>query len=256
MSENTKTDQMRRRLRRTYGAAEPLVVPKERPEGVAHLSPAELVEKHSPLVRKLARRFTRSTGGVVDLEDLYSVGIIGLLQAQKTYDPAGGRAFHVFAEFRVRGAILDELRRRDPMSQSLRRKAKAMNAAVRDLTHELGRQPTELELAERMDLELSSLQSLRRDVQEKRMVEFEDNRITDLRALIARSKLPPEVLRLALVQAIGKLPQRLQQVVGLYYFQDMGLKQVGEILGVTEARVCQLHKKAVEQLKDVFERDE
>ncbi len=245
-----KTDQMRKRLRRVYGGASES---ENRDEGVSHMTPAELVRAHAGLVRKLARRLTRATGGVVELEDLFSVGIIGLLQAQKTYEPAGGRPFAVFAEFRVRGAMLDELRRRDPMSQSLRRKARGLETAVRNLTAQLGRIPTESEVAAHMNLELSALQTLRRDVQERRAVQFEDSRITDLRSVIVRSALPPAVLRVSLIQAMQTLPERLQQVIGLYYFQDMGLKQVGEILGVTEARVCQLHKQAVQRLRVAFQ---
>lgn len=225
-------------------------------EAVGHLSPEQLVDSHAGLVRKLARRYARATGGLVELDDLYSVGIIGLLQAQKTYEPKGGRPFPVFAEFRVRGAMLDELRRRDPMSQPLRRKARGLQAAVKKLTDKFQRPPTEQELAEHMEMDLSSLQSLRRDVQERRAVQFEETRqVTDLRSMIARSSMPQPQLRLALIQAVQKLPERLQQIIGLYYYQDMGLKEIGKILGVTEARVCQLHKQAVEKLRVVFDDD-
>lgn len=244
-----KTAQMRSRLRQRYGASAPT---SAAPEGVAHLTPTELVNAHAPLVRRLARRFVRSTGGAVDIDDLYSVGIIGLLQAQKTYDPGGGREFAVFAEFRVRGSMLDELRRRDPMSQSMRRKAKELNTAIRELTYRLRRTPTEPELAAELNLGLEALQDLRRDVQEQRAVVFEDNKITDLRSLMVRSNLPPAELRVGLIQGIKQLPERLQQIIALYYFEDMGLKQIGEILSITEARVCQLHKKAIDSLRHVF----
>ena len=134
----------------------------------------------------------------------------------------------------------------------MRRKAKNLNTAIRELTYRLGRTPNESELAAELNLSLDQLQGLRRDVQEQRAVVFEDNKITDLRSLMIRSNLPPAELRVGLMQGIKQLPDRLQQIVALYYFEDMGLKQIGEILGVTEARVCQLHKQAIDSLRRVF----
>ncbi|MCB9728872.1 MAG: RNA polymerase sigma factor FliA [Deltaproteobacteria bacterium] len=245
----TKPQSLRRKLNAAYAAAGggPTGGDDERP------TPEEIIAEHAGLVRRVARRFAHSSGGVVDVDDLISVGIMGLLQARENYDPAGGRPFRTYAEFRIRGAILDELRRLDPMSQPQRRKVRAYERAVAELANELGREPTEQEIADTLGISIEQLHTTRRELQQVRFVSTENDEMPDLRAELAATRIDRSTLRLILVDAIRQLPERHQQVLSLYYFQDMKLKEIGEILEVTEARVCQIHKAAVTDLRAVLE---
>jgi len=218
-------------------------------------SPEEAVRIYAPLVWQEARRYARSYGGVINVDDLISVGFIGLLQALESYNPEGGRAFKVFASFRIRGAILDELRKFDPMSQPARKKQRQLEAAASKLATQLGRVPTEEELSEFMEVDLKTLQSMRRELQAVRFVP-EDDMGEDLRASIASTETSQQSLRLLLVDGLTKLPERDQQVLALYYFHDLNLREIGEVLNVTEARVCQLHKAAVVKLRDLLQLDD
>lgn len=245
-----KTDQIRQHMLASYKSAA-----RKTGEPTNDLpSEDEAVRKYAPLVWRQARRYARSYGGVINVDDLISVGFIGLLQALKSYKPEGGRAFEVFAEFRIRGAILDELRKFDPMSQPARKKQRQLEAAASRLATQLGRVPTEDELAEFMEVDLATLQGMRRELQAVRFVP-EDDMGEDLRASIAATETSQQSLRLLLVDGLTKLPERDQQVLALYYFHDLNLREIGEVLDVTEARVCQLHKAAVEKLRDLLQLD-
>ena len=239
-----KSEQVRQQLQRAYGkAGAPAAATVERPPI------DDVIRDNAPLVRRIARRYGRVTGGALDVDDLISVGIMGLIQAHHNFDPSTGKPFRAYAEFRIRGAILDELRRVDPMSQPRRRKFRKFERAIAELAHELGRQPSEGELAEHLGVSLADLQTKRRDLQQIRFVPADGPEIDDIRVDLAGSKVDRSTLRLILTHAIEQLPERDQQVLGLYYFHDMKLREIGDILGVTEARVCQLHKAAVVKLR-------
>ena len=247
-----KPEHVRRQLTRAYGkagATRPAAVDEDRP-------PIEqVIQENTPLVRRVARRHARVTGGALDLDDLISVGIMGLIQAHNNFDSSTGKPFRVYAEFRIRGAILDELRRIDPMSQPRRRKVRKFEAAIAALANELGRRPSESELAEHLGLSLDQLQSMRQDLQQIRFVPADTTGVDDIRVDLANTRVDRQTLHLVLTNAIEQLVERDQQVLGLYYFHDMKLREIGEILGVTEARVCQLHKAAVQKLRVVLSDD-
>lgn len=206
-----------------------------------------VVREYAHLVRKIARRFARASGGAVDVEDLTSVGMMGLLDAHGRYDPAGGRSFEVYAEFRIRGAIIDEMRRMDPMSQPMRRKARAMMRIRQSLAQELGREPTSEEHAERMSVSLDEFHKMQNELQPQ--IHISDDGTLDICDNLAFSALDKVTMQSVVSKAISMLPERSQQVLALYYFQDLTLREIGEVLEVTEARVCQLHKEAVLQMR-------
>ncbi len=241
--------QVRQRLRSAYGRTSSQT---QHPTG---LSEAEAITEHADLVRRVARRYARVTSAVLELDDLISVGMMGLLQAHKSYDSAGGKPFRTFAEFRIRGAILDELRRVDPLSQPQRRKLRKMESASRRLSHRLGREPEEDELADAMELSLSELQDMRTALQQVTFVRSESSDLDDIRIDLRASQLDRGSLRVMLVDAIRHLPERDQQVLALYYLHDLRLREIGEIFEVTEARVCQIHKQAVVRLRAVLDED-
>ena len=245
-----KSTPTRERLRQTYGKGKK--APKRKKKADAATIEKVVIE-HIEQVRRISRRVARSTGGAIDADDLFSVGVIGLIQAHESYDSTGGRPFHVYAEYRIRGSMLDEMRRLDPMSQPMRKKSRTLEKAVNTLSHALNRPPTEQELADQMEISLADVQQLRREVHQHRFVVYEDTRIDDLRLSIAESGLTGPTGKVALADAISKLDERLQQVLALYYFHDLSLKEIGRVLEVTEARVCQLHKRAVVDLRKVLE---
>ncbi|MBD88766.1 MAG: RNA polymerase sigma factor FliA [Deltaproteobacteria bacterium] len=244
-----KSDPLRQHLLGAYKVAK-----RDASEGpTVDLPPVEeIVKTHAHLVWRQARRFARTSGGVLDVDDLVSVGLMGLIQAHSTYDPGGGRPFGTYAEFRIRGAILDELRRFDPMSQPARRKARSFDKAVAELANQLGREPDEDEMAEHLELSLDDLQKLRKDTQSVRFVTPDVLDFDDIREDLSRSKMNRADLRVVLVDALAKLEERDQQVLALYYFHDLNLREIGEVLSVTEARVCQLHKSAVVHLREIL----
>jgi RNA polymerase sigma factor for flagellar operon FliA len=205
-----------------------------------------VVTENAGLVRKVARRFVRASGGAVDMDDLTSVGMMGLIDAHNRYDPVGGRAFPVYAEFRIRGAIVDEMRRMDPMTQPMRRKARSLGKHRDRLSQELSRSPTSEEMAESMELSLSAYQTLEREVQPH--VFLGNDIIPDLSDDISTMPADKLVLKNVLGAAIGSLSERSQQVLALYYYEDLTLREVGTVLELTEARVCQIHKEAVSEM--------
>lgn len=213
-----------------------------------------VVRDYAGLVRRVARRMARATGGAVDLDDLTSVGVLGLIDAHQRYDPSGGRPFPVYAEYRIRGAILDELRRLDPMTQPMRRRARAMDKARRELATILGREPEDQELAEHMGVTLERVQTDRRELQPQSFVP--EDEVDDIRPDLAGGAADRASTKSALAAAIRTLPERQQQILALYYFEDLTLKEIGTILEVTEARVCQLHKVAVVALREQLTMDD
>lgn len=248
------TQGLREQLSRTYG----LGPPKRRAPGADGDSAVvdALVREHAHIVSRVARRIARRTGGAVDMDDLISAGMLGLIDAHGKYSPEGGRDFATYAEFRIKGSILDELRRMDPMSQPMRRKARAIEKARVALRNELGRDPADPELAERMQIEVEQLQRMVDEVQPMTFVGVNEVDFTDLRDELALARLDRTTLKATLVKAIATLPERTQQVLAMYYFHDLTLREIGEVLEVTEARVCQLHKEAVRRLRDFLEEAE
>jgi RNA polymerase sigma factor for flagellar operon FliA len=251
----TKRDQVRRKLKSAYTQSGKSAS-KPRQDRASQKELEQVIRDHSDLVNRIARRCARSLGGAIDVDDLTSVGTMGLIQAYNKYEPMEGKSFRSYAEFRVRGAILDEMRRIDPMSQPMRRKVRKFENSVNMLAHTLGRLPNEDELAEHLDVSLEEIHEMRRDLQQVRFIYSDDRDLDNLHDRIAKSKLDRQALRVVLVNALGLLEERDQQIIALYYFHDLRLREIGEVLDLTEARVCQLHKRAVDRLRVVLDEAE
>ncbi len=221
-------------------------------EGVAvsEEDPAELTKRYGHLVNLWARRYAGTSSGVIDWEDLVSVGMMGLLQAQKRFDSSVGKPFEVYAEFRIKGAILDELRRVDPYSQPQRRKVRKLNAALRDLSNELGREPDEAELAEFLGMSVAQVQELQTQAQALKFEAVEELDRHSLSNDIAVSGWSRADLEIGLARAISALDKRTQTILSLYYTEGLAMSEVAELLGVTEARISQLHSAAIRTLRE------
>jgi RNA polymerase sigma factor for flagellar operon FliA len=196
----------------------------------------------------------------VEIDDLIQVGMIGLNDALSRFDTGQGVQFETFATQRIRGAMLDELRGADWMSRSNRKQQRSIEAAVHRLEQKLGRAPLESEIAKEMGISLSDYQELLGKVRGTQLVYLEDmsgddgdqdyldRHVADKEA-DPLSQLNDHRLREALVAAIKTLPEREQYVMSMYYEQDMNLKEIAAVLGVTESRVCQLHSQSIARLR-------
>lgn len=219
-----------------------------------------MLKQYSPLVRRLAHQMIAKLPANVEIDDLIQVGMIGLTDALSRFDAEQGVQFETFATQRIRGAMLDELRGTDWMSRGNRKSQRDIEVAVRRLEHKLGRAPQESEIAKEMGISLTEYQDLLHKVRGTQLVYLEDmggdegdndylDRHVSEEGADPLSQLSDRRMREALIEAIKTLPEREQYVMSMYYEQDMNLKEIAAVLGVTESRVCQLHSQSIARLR-------
>jgi len=226
-----------------------------------HVATASIVEReallrrHLPLVHRLARRH-QATAPAADLDDLISWGAMGLLAAVERYDPARDTLFSTYAGFRIRGAILDQLRALDWVPRRVREKASAVERAAAALEARLGRPATEEELAAALAIPLPAYRTLAAEIAPVGMVSLDDSVDgSDERAALRDDGAGPLATLLRrerldqVAAAIATLPERDQLVLSLYYREELTMKEVGAVLGLTESRVSQLHARALARLR-------
>jgi RNA polymerase sigma factor for flagellar operon FliA len=219
-----------------------------------------LLLEHLPTVRYLARRIHERLPQHVELEDLVSAGVVGLIDALSKFDHTKQVQFKSYAQFRIRGAILDSLRTLDWSPRELRRKGRAVEEAIRAATHKQGRVPSEQEIAREMDLSLGEYQQLLGELKgleigSLQMERTEDSGDQEL-AYIAGSPEEDPLFRCLqgemkqrLTDAIEELPEKERMVLTLYYYEELTMKEIGLTLGVVESRVSQIHSSAVVRLR-------
>ncbi len=216
--------------------------------------------EHLPIVRFLARRIHERLPQHVDIEDLVSAGVVGLMDAFSKFDPAKKVQFRSYAQFRIRGAILDSLRTLDWSPRELRRKGRAVEEAIRVLTARMGHAPGEGEVAAEMALGLEEYQQLLGDLKgleigTLHMERNEDSGEEELAYVPGRPEEDPlfqclrSELEERLAEAIQNLPDRERLVMSLYYYEEMTMREIGLALGVVESRVSQVHASAVAHLR-------
>lgn len=220
----------------------------------------QLLKEHAPLVKKLAHQMKAKLPPSVEVDDLIQAGMIGLLDAVNRYEETHGAQFETYAVQRIRGAMLDELRGSDWMPRSMRQSMRKIEVAMTALQQRLGRAPNESEVAKQLKLSLSEYQDLLTDGGGHQLVYYEDfhegegnehfldRYCTDdtndpLKALMNTG------FRQAVMDAILALPEREKILMGLYYEQEMNLKEIGAVMGVSESRVCQLHSQAIARMR-------
>lgn len=222
----------------------------------------ELFDTYLPLVRSIVARIKINLPPHIDEQDLNSVGITGLINALKKYDPAQKKSFGSYAAMRIRGAILDELRRMDWMPRNARTNFKKLRKSVEELEQRLGRPAKEEEIRQEMGLTHKEYNQLMAEV---RPISFlpldnanasEDSESTDLYEVIpdenvtpVTSKMEKDELTQLVAERINQLPEVPRKVLAMYYFQDMRLAEIAEVFSLTESRICQIHSQAIISLR-------
>lgn len=223
------------------------------------LDKEQLVQRYAPLVKRIAFHLMARLPASVQVEDLVQNGMIGLLDAINRYESGHGAQFDTYAAQRVRGAMLDGLRENDWLPRGLRRDMRRIEQTITQLEQEQGRTPSERELAEAMDMSLADYQKMLQEARGHQLIYFEDLNEEGGESFLDRhltdhdanplQMLEDKNLRELLVQAIDVLPERERLMMALYYEQDLNLREIGEVMGVTESRVCQLHSQAIARLR-------
>jgi len=220
----------------------------------------QLLTQHAPLVKRLAHQMKAKLPPSVEVDDLIQAGMIGLLDAVNRYEETHGAQFETYAVQRIRGAMLDELRSSDWLPRSMRQNMRKIEVAMSALQQRLGRAPNESEVAKQLKLSLVEYQELLGEGGGHQLVYYEDfhdgegNEHFLDRYCTDGSDDPLQSLmntgfRAAVIDAINALPEREKNLMGLYYEQEMNLKEIGAVMGVSESRVCQLHSQAVARLR-------
>ena len=217
---------------------------------------ADLLQQHAGLVKRIAYHLAARLPASVEIDDLIQAGSIGLLEAARTYQGDRGASFETYAGIRIRGAMLDELRRGDWAPRSLHRRARDVEAAMRAIEQETGREAKDGEIAERMGVSLDEYFEAVTDAARCQVLSTdgfaEDGEggydapadDADPDGHVTRAEFQAELIR-----AIGSLPEREKLVMSLYYERELNLKEIGKVLDVSESRVCQIHGQALVRLR-------
>ena len=213
----------------------------------------DLVVEHAPLVKRIAHHLLARLPDSVQVDDLIQAGMIGLLEASRQFDASQGASFQTYAGIRIRGAMLDEIRRLDWTPRSVHRKAREVGRVMREIEHRTGRDPRDHEVIAAMGIGASEYHQILRDAATARMFSI-DEEDSEGREPPAETAQPAEVLEEVgfhedLAEAIRALPEREQLVMSLYYEQELNLKEIGAVLGVSESRVSQIHGRIALKLR-------
>lgn len=233
----------------------------------------QIVLEHAPLIRYIVNRIAVRLPSHIDLDDLHNTGVIGLMDAIEKYDPDKNCKFKTYAEFRIKGAILDQLRSLDWVPRSVRQKGRRLERAYGDVEQRLGRSANEDEVADSLGLQLDKFHELINQVRGISLVNLEELRgggqdgersgsyadvVEDVNAENPFATLKLQEMKQVVADTIATLPDKERLVISLYYYEDLNMKDIGNILGITESRVCQIHTKSVlrlrSKLKAVIER--
>ncbi|HJL73455.1 MAG TPA: FliA/WhiG family RNA polymerase sigma factor [Nitrospinaceae bacterium] len=222
----------------------------------------EVIKQYSPMIKYVANRIAMRLPPHIEVDDLISVGVLGLIDAITKYDPTRGAKFKTYAEFRVRGAILDELRSMDWVPRSVRQKASNIDSVVQKLQSKLGRPPEDEEVAGEMGISLDQFFDTLNETKSMPVLSLEGLGIAKetgeqqslLDCLAGKGDTDPQTqirlneLKEIIAQAIDTLPEQARLMISLYYYEELTMKEIGAVLDVTESRVSQIHSKAVFKL--------
>lgn len=218
------------------------------------------VEEHAPLVKRIAQHMMARMPASVQLDDLIQAGMIGLLEAAQKYDASQGASFETYAGIRIRGAIIDEMRRGDWVPRSVHRNSRRINEAITEIENREGRDASSQEVAEVLGVSLDEYHAMSQDAVCGRLFSIEESFTDDepcsqsladnsYAFSTPHSQVHQDTLRESIANNIKNLPEREQLVLSLYYDEELNLKEIGQILGVSESRVSQIHSQAALKLR-------
>ena len=221
----------------------------------------KIIEQYLPMIQCVARRISSRLPAHIHYNDLISSGVFGLMDAIEKYDPERNNKFKTYAEFRVRGAILDSLRSQDWTPRSIRDKAKKIDKVTKELERNLSRPPSEKEIAKALNISLQDYHVLLSQTREVSLISIDEGAIfnhTDKSFVLkmlsdtdsSMSQLNRKSIHRIIIDTIKELPERQRIVLSLYYYEEFNLRKIGQILNVTESRVSQLHAQAIEKLRN------
>ncbi len=227
----------------------------------------ELIQQYLPLVKTVVGRLAMTLPPHVDIEDLFSAGMVGLLNAVRHFDPKLGTVFEGYARLRIRGAVLDELRRMDWVPRSVHVKAREVEGVMRGLEQQKGRLPTDEEMAKAMNVSVSDYQQTLEDIRPATFVSLDaaahqdvddgtgqNETIADPRQEEPGEDVSRRELARLISQRLNTLPDMQRKVLALYYFEDLRLREIAEVFGLTESRICQIHAKAILAIRSSINR--
>ena len=215
---------------------------------------AQLVEQHATLVRRIAHHLAARLPSSVQVEDLIQAGMIGLLEAGAKYDGDKGASFETYAGIRIRGAMLDEIRRGDWAPRSVHRNARKVADAIRSVESNTGREAQDKDIAAALNLNLDEYHRIIRDASGARLFSYDELIETDDAAEVSgdrsvAERFESEAFRHGIAQAIEHLPEREKLVLSLYYDEELNLKEIGAVIGVSESRVSQILSQSTLRLR-------
>lgn len=217
----------------------------------------EQISQYTPLVKRIAYHLMSRLPPSVQQDDLIQAGMIGLLEALRNYDASQGASFHTYARIRIRGAMLDEIRKNDWAPRSVHRKARMVADVVRDIENRTGRDARDQEIAKELGVSLEEYHRLLQEASGHRVFSYEEldvesqgvSETVSSRPVGPLEGLQSEDFKRSLADAIAGLPERERLVMTLYYDEELNLREIGAIIGVSESRVCQIHSQAVIRLQ-------
>lgn len=235
---------------------------KEEPNKLTPQQKDKLIMEYAPLIKFIAQKIAVRLPSNIELDDLISSGVIGLMDAIEKYDPTRDNKFKTYAEFRIRGSILDELRAQDWVPRSVRDKAKLLDRTFVNLEAELGRSPTDEEVCDKLGITIDEFHDMVNQVRPVSVLSIDDaatfsnvdkksilNLLEGCKLNNPLTQLNMKAVKGIVTQSIEELPERQRLVLSLYYYEDLNLKEIGKILRVTESRVSQLHAQAIARLR-------
>jgi RNA polymerase sigma factor for flagellar operon FliA len=215
------------------------------------------IEQYIPLVKRIAYHLMARLPPSVQQDDLIQAGLIGLLEALRNYDATQGASFQTYARIRIRGAMLDEIRKNDWAPRSVHRKARMVAEVVREIENRTGRDARDQEIAKQLGMPLDEYHHLLQESSGHRVFSYEELEVDSHgsgSSFTQREQGPLEGLQTedfkkGLAEAIASLPERERLVMSLYYDEELNLREIGAVIGVSESRVCQIHSQAVIRLQ-------
>ena len=235
---------------------------KESPNKITQQEKDKLVIEYAPLIKFIAQKIAVRLPSNIELDDLISSGVIGLMDAIDKYDPTRDNKFKTYAEFRIRGSILDELRAQDWVPRSVRDKAKLLDRTMVELEAVYGRAATDEEVSNKLNMSMEEFYDLVNQVRPVSVLSIDDSTTfsnVDKKSILnilegcalnnPYNQLSMKSVKDIVTKAIEDLPERQRLVLSLYYYEDLNLKEIGKVLRVTESRVSQLHAQAVSRLR-------